>query len=182
MTTQRDKSLAATSLKLDKNESKRKDCIQSKPPLSLQQHVRAGSKNQSSSFKGLYMRPTKRQSSSQLIKIDTTWKPSGVYKSVQVDEDDESKSKQFRTSTTESILLNSRSDPEFKRSNNKGISWKPAGPPKRQPVRYFDQPSLRWSNKEVIESMPDILRMRNAPMRRSPDKKNDEKDRLKQRS
>lgn len=34
--------------------------------------------------------------------------------------------------------------------------WKYAGRPKYEPIQFFDEPSLRWSLKDLLRSMPEL--------------------------
>lgn len=118
--------------------------IQSAPPLSIQQYlrstsgVREGAKDWKPS--GIYRPPAFHDYVPPIIRerkkpVEPVWHPPGRYQE-----------KPPTSLSPERIVPKYSPEPV----------WHPPGKTEHKPVPYFDPPNLRWSLRELLQSMPEL--------------------------
>ncbi|UJR08397.1 hypothetical protein I4U23_012668 [Adineta vaga] len=154
-----------------KDSEKQKFCVQEKPPLSLCQSLRSTiSVNPSGKQwkpSGVYNPPviyddtpppkvTDEQPKVEEVESKIkkpAWYPAGVVKYKQPKlsgEENNSGKKEDKETTTDPKPRSKSKDKHI------AIPWRPSGNPEYEPVLYFDPPSLRWSSKQIKETMPEF--------------------------
>lgn len=94
------------------------------------------------------------------IKLEPIWRPAGIapFKPSKTLEDEKEKEKQKSKSNTNDSGKNKNQKMPPVVFRKIGPPWRPSTTSAYHPTPYFDYPSLRWSSKDIIKSMPELER------------------------